>query len=110
MEKLEELSFLQNEVKDLRLQDKLGKQDFHEDMKKIYEPLTDRIKTTSENLTKTISETSFKKNQAKSDLNKKFLGLMSDNVMIFPYLASSLVSLFEPGNKSQFRLIKDLKP
>ena len=32
---------------------------------------------------------------------------MKDNVMIAPYLASSLVNLFEPENKSQFKLEKD---
>ena len=39
---------------------------------------------------------------------KKFLELMNDKGMITPYLASSLVILFKPENKSQFRLKKDL--
>ena len=34
LEKLNELSLLQDQVKAVRLQDKLGKQNFHEDMKK----------------------------------------------------------------------------
>ena len=33
---------------------------------------------------------------------------MDDKCIIAPYLASSLVNLLKPGNKSQFRLIKDL--
>ena len=33
---------------------------------------------------------------------------MNDKGMITPYLASSLVNLFKPENKSQFRLKKDL--
>ena len=33
---------------------------------------------------------------------------MIDKGMIAPYLASSLVNLFEPENKSQFKLTKDL--
>ena len=32
---------------------------------------------------------------------------MNDKGLIAPYLASSLVNLFKPDNKSQFRLIKD---
>ena len=33
---------------------------------------------------------------------------MNDKGMIAPYLASSLVNLFKPENKSQFKLTKDL--
>ena len=36
LEKLNELVLLQDQVKVVRLQDKLGKQTFHEDMKKKY--------------------------------------------------------------------------
>ena len=32
---------------------------------------------------------------------------MKDNGMIAPYLANSLVDLFKPENRSQFRLRKD---
>ena len=63
---------MQNQVKEVRLQDKLGKQNFHEDMEKLFEPLTDTIKNTSENITKTITETSVRNNKAMSDLGEKF--------------------------------------
>ena len=43
LEKLEDLVSLQNQVKDVRLQDKLGEQNFHEDMKKVFEPVTKSI-------------------------------------------------------------------
>ena len=33
---------------------------------------------------------------------------MNEKRMIAPYLASSLVNLFKPKNKCQFKLIKDL--
>ena len=39
-ENLEELISLECQVKAVRLQDKLGKQNFHEDMKKVFEPVT----------------------------------------------------------------------
>ena len=35
---------LQNQVKYVRLQNKLGKQNFHEDMTEVFEPLTDTLK------------------------------------------------------------------
>ena len=100
MEKLEELDSLQNQVKALRLQHNLGKQNFHEDMKKLYEALTDTIKNTSENVTKTISETSIKNNKAISDIKKKIIEVMNEKGVIAPYLASSLINLFKPENKN----------
>ena len=51
LEKLNELVSLQDQVKAVRLQDKLGKQNFHEDMKKVFEPMTDAIKNNSEKIT-----------------------------------------------------------
>ena len=53
-------------------------------------------------------ETSIKNNKSIENLNEKILELMNDKGMIAPYLASSLVNLFKPENKSQFRLRKDL--
>ena len=41
------------------------------------------------------------------NLNGKVLEFMNDKVMIAPYLASSLVNLLKPENKSQLKLIKD---
>ena len=58
LDKLEELASLQDQVKVVRLQDKLGKQNFHEDMKKVFEPVTKSLENTSENLTKAITESS----------------------------------------------------
>ena len=108
LEKIKELATLQNQVNTVRLQDKLGKQTFHEDMKKLYEPLTDTIKDVSENKTKTISETSIKNTKAISDLNEKVLELRDEKGLIAPYLASSLVNRFKPENRSQFSFKKDL--
>ena len=47
LEKLEEIASLQNKAEDLRSQDKLVKQNFHEDMKNLFELFTDTIKDTS---------------------------------------------------------------
>ena len=37
---LNKLVSLESQINSVRLQDKLGKQNFHEDMKKVYEPVT----------------------------------------------------------------------
>ena len=108
LENLEELASLENQVKVVKLQDKLGKQNFHEDMKKVFEPVTKSLENTSQDITKTLTENSIKNNKAIENLNEKILELMNDKGMITSYLASSLVNLFKPENKSQFRLKKDL--
>ena len=75
----------------------------------MFEPLTDKIEDTSENLTKNITEAYIKNNKAIENLNEKVIELMNDKGMIALYLASSLVNLIGPENKSQFRLIEGLK-
>ena len=86
-------------MKAVRLQDKLGKQNFHEDMKEVFEPMTDAIKNTSENITKTLTENFINNNKAIENLNEKILELMNDKGMIAPYLAFPLVNLFKPEKK-----------
>ena len=107
LEKLNEAVSLQNQVKVVRLQNKLGEQNFHEDMTKVFEPLTDTLKKTSENITKTITENSINNNKAIENLNEKILELMNDKGLIAPYLTTSLVEVFKKDKKSQFRLRKD---
>ena len=104
---LNDAVLLQNQVQEVRLQNKLGDQNFHEDMTKVFEPLTDTLKKTSENITKTITENSINNNKAIENLNEKILELMDEKGMIASYLASSLVEVFKKDNKSQFRLRKD---
>ena len=45
LEKLNDIVSLENQVKVVRLQDKPGKQEFHENMKKLFEPVTKLLKT-----------------------------------------------------------------
>ena len=52
LENLDELVSLQSQVKAVRLQDKLGKQNFHEDMNKVFEPITKSLENTSQDITK----------------------------------------------------------
>ena len=89
------------------MQDKLGKQNFHGDMKKLHEPITDTIKDVSGKITKTLSETSIKNNQAIENLNTKLLEIMNDRGIIASYLLSPLSKITNPENSTQFKLIKD---
>ena len=107
LQKLNELVSLENQVNEVRLQDRLGVQNYLEDSKKLFKPMTDAIKNTSENITKTLTENSININKAIENLNEKILELMDEKGMIAPYLTSSLVYLFNSENKSQFRLRKD---
>ena len=50
LENLNELASLEDQVKVVRLQDKLGKQNFHEDMKKVFEPVTKSLENTSQGI------------------------------------------------------------
>ena len=107
LQKLNELVLLQNQVNEVRLQDRLGEQNYHEDSKKLFKPMTDAIKNTSETITKTLIENSINNNKAIENLNEKNLELMDEKGMIAPYLVSSLSNVFNLENKSQFRLRKD---
>ena len=107
LEKLEELALLQNQVKVVKLQDKLGEQNFHEDIKKVFEPVTKSLENTSENLTKAITETSIKNNQAIENINDNLLEIMNDRGILATYLISPLSRITNPENSSQFKLVKD---
>ena len=77
-------------------------------MEKVFEPITRSIEKTSENITKSLTETSINNNKAIENLNENILELLDEKSLIAPYLTSSLVNVFKPENKSQFRLKKDL--
>ena len=103
---LEELVFLRNQVQEVRLQDKLGEQNFHHDSEKTFEPMTDVIKKTSQDITKTITETSIKNNKTLENLNTKLLEVMNDRGIKASYLTSPLSKITIPENSSQFKLVK----
>ena len=107
LDKLEELASLQDQVKVVKLQDKLGEKNFHEDMKKVFEPVTKSLKNTSKNLTKVITETSIKNNLAIEKINNNLLEIMNDRGILATYLMSPLSRITNPDNASQFRLVKD---
>ena len=102
LEKLNELVSLQNQVKTVRLQDKLGKQNFRADLEEVYEPVTKTIKNVSEKISKTLTESSINTNKAIENLNEKVLESMNDKGLI----DSSLLEVIK-DSKGQFRLIED---
>ena len=104
---LEQLTTLQNRVKVVRLQDKLGKQNFHEGMKKVFEPVTKSLENTSQDITKTITETYIKNNQAIENSNNKLLEIKIDRGILASFLMSPLSKITNPENSSQFKLVKD---
>ena len=107
LQNLNEAVSLQNQVQEVRLQNKLGDQNYHEDINKFFKPMTDELKNTSEKITRTLTENSINNNKAIENLNEKILELMDEKGMIASYLASSLVEVFKKDNESQFGLRKD---
>ena len=107
LENLNELVSLQDQVKTVRLQDQLGKQNFHEDMKKVFEPVTKSLENTSRKITKTITETSLKNNQLIENLNNKLIEILNERGILATYLMSPLSRITNLENTTQFKLIKE---
>ena len=107
LERINEIVLSLNQMKALRLQGNLEKQKFQEDMKKAFEPVTETIKYVSEDVTKSITETSVENNEALSNLNVKLLKILKDKFKLASYLLSLLNKITIPENTSQFKLVKD---
>ena len=60
-------------MEEIRLQDKLGEQDFLEIIQTFYEPPNDTIKGTSDNITKTIARNYINNNKTTENLHEKIL-------------------------------------
>ena len=106
LEKLNELVSLEKQVKFVRPEDELGRQNFHEDMKNVFEPVNDSIENTSKNLTKTITETSFEKNKALEKLKNNFQEKMNERGILASYLMFPLSKITKPENTTQFKFLK----
>ena len=107
LQKLNELVSLENQVKVVRLQDNLGKQNFHGDMKKVFEPITKSLENTAQEITKTTVETSNNNNKALENTNNKLLEVMNVGGILVSYLMSPPSKITNPENTSQFKLVKD---
>ena len=75
-------------------------------MKKVLEPVTKSKKDVSEEVTKTITETSNNNNKALEKLNNKLLEIMNDRGILATYLMSPSSKITNPESTSQFNLVK----
>ena len=66
-----ELDDRQSKVKQVRLVEKLTKQGYHYDVKELFEPITNSIKDVSEDVTRTMLESSKQNNKALLTLHNK---------------------------------------
>ena len=107
LQKFKELVSLENQVKAVRLQDKLDKQNFHEDTKKLFEPVTKSLENTCQDITKTIMENSNNNTKALEILDNKLLEIMNDRGILESFLLSPLSKITNPENSTQFKLVKD---
>ena len=73
LESLNKIVSLQNQVIEVLLQKRLDEQNYHENIRKIYEPITDAIEKTSKISTKTMTEKPIKNNKALENMNEKVL-------------------------------------
>ena len=76
-------------------------------MKKVFEPVTESIENASQDITKTITETSIENNQAIENLNNKLLEIMNDRGILSSYLMPPLSKMTNPEETCQFKLVKD---
>ena len=107
LKKLNDLVSLERQVKSVRLRDKLGKQNFHEDMEKVFGPVTKSINDVSEGVSITLTQNSINNSQALENLNNKLLEIMNNRCVIASYLLSPLSKITDPQITSHFKLVKD---
>ena len=107
LENLNELVSLENQVKAVRLQDKLDKQNFLEDRKKLFEPVTKSLENTPQVTTKTITESSSINHKAIENIDNKLLEIMNDRGILASFLMSPSSKITNPENSSQLKLVQD---
>ena len=76
-------------------------------MKKVFEPVTRSREKTSQDITKTITESSITNNKAIENSKNKLLQIMNDRGISASYLMSALSKITSSKNSTQFKLIKN---
>ena len=76
-------------------------------MKKVFELVTKSLENTSQDITKTITESSIKNNQVIENLDNKLLEIMNDRRFLASYLMSPLSKITNPENTTHFKSVKD---
>ena len=72
LEKLNDLVSFQSQVKALRFQDKLGNQNFHEDLTKLFETVTKSTEGICENVKKNNDGNLYRERKSTVDLKRQF--------------------------------------
>ena len=91
-------------MKQVRLEEKLGKQGFQSDTKIGFKAITNAVTEANES---SIEETKAIEELNESNVHVKTLELMNENWVIDTNLFRPLVTLLGQQNKSQFRLYGD---
>ena len=73
----------------------------------MFEPVTKSLEKTSQDITKTITESSITNNKAIENLINKLLAFMNDRGTLATYLMSPLSKITNLETSSQFKLVKD---
>ena len=85
----------------------LCKQNFHEYIKKVFEPVTKSIQDVSEEVTKTKTETSQNNNKALEILNNKHPEILNDRGILPSYFMSPLSKVTNTEFSIHFILVKN---
>ena len=104
LENFNKLVSLLRQKRALGLQDKLGKQYFHEALKKVFASTKD----VSEDVTQTMMVISDENNKAPSNSNDQLSEIFSDSGILTSYSFSFLCKFTNPEHTSQFTLMKIL--
>ena len=109
MEKLNELTSLQHQVKKMRLQEKPGKRNFHDDKIKVFETVSETFKIASEDVTEIMMATSEENNKAITGINDKFLEVKIFSGILPSYMLSLLCKNTIPEHTFHFKTKTDPK-
>ena len=96
---------LQSKLKHVRMVEKIGQHGFHYDVKELFEPIYNSIKDVSEDVTRTMMESTKENNKALTTLNSKLLEIMNDRGMKRPIFCH-LSIITNPESTSHFKLVK----
>ena len=107
LENLHKVISSENQAKAVQLQDKLGKKNFYEDKKNVFQPVTKSIKDVSEEVRKTMTKNSVKNDKALENINDKLSELMNDRGIKACSFLSPLSKISNPKNTSQFKKLED---
>ena len=84
----------------------MRKQNFQENIRNLYKPLTDTIKYNSQDITKTLTETSVENTEAIEIINNKIFEIMNDRGIIASYLLSASSKTINLESTTHFNFVE----